>query len=116
MYTLISNVHLTHYNVVVVVLCFRLLEERARRAEHEVSSSKTNIQKLMEEKMEAEKNVSMLRIDYKEVKQEYVHAHTHVLDHMTSIQTDRQTDMRAEDNNVLSRLVCFIGCQEEGGT
>ena len=49
------------------MLLFRLLAERLQRAEHEVAASKANIQKVMEEKMEAEKSVTMLRIDYKEV-------------------------------------------------
>ena len=46
------------------MLLFRLLAERLQRAEHEVAASKANIQKVMKEKMEAEKSVTMLRIDY----------------------------------------------------
>ena len=46
------------------MLLFRLLAERLQRAEHEVAASKANIQKVMEEKMEAEKSVThVLRID-----------------------------------------------------
>ena len=51
----------------LILLSFRLLAERLQRAEHEAAAGKVNIQKVMEEKMEAEKSVTMLRIDYKEV-------------------------------------------------
>ena len=50
-----------------ILSLFRLLAERLQRAEHEAATGKANIQTVMEEKMEAEKSVTMLRIDYKEV-------------------------------------------------
>ena len=45
----------------------RLLEEKVRRAEEELTAGKAHLQKMMTEKTAAEKSVSVLRIDLKEV-------------------------------------------------
>ena len=72
----------------------RLLEEKVRRAEQELTAGKAHLQKMMTEKTAAEKSVSVLRIDLKEV--------------ITQRQTDRE---------IMCLHVCdlLVGCSENRG-